>query len=121
MTYHGSADAGGSELSMIEWGRDGKAVRLQGDYVRDENEQASYLRQLLETFEREGVDNAFVYTFARYDLPHRASPHEDFDIASRGIVKVFEDENSAGVRRYPGLRWEPKVAFDTLASYYGSS
>ena len=120
MTYHGSADGGGSELSMIEWSHDGKPFRLKGDYARDENEQASYLRQLLEIFEREGVDNAFVYTFARYDLPHRAMSNEDFDIASCGIVKVFEGENRSAVRRYPGLPWEPKIAFDTLASYYGS-
>ena len=118
MTYRGAADLGGSELSMIEWGRDGRPRRLDGKFVRDENEQATYLRQLLEVFDAEGVDSAFVYTFARYDLPHRANPQQDFDIASRGIVNVIDGQNSPAVRRYPGMPWEPKVAFDTLANCY---
>lgn len=118
MTCHGSADAGGSELSMIEWSRDGKPLRLAGDFMRDENEQASYVRQLLDVFEAEGVDSAFVYTFARYDLPHHANPTEDFDVASRGIVNVLGGDEIPAVRRYPGMPWEPKAAFDTLANLY---
>ena len=57
----------------------------------------------------------FVNTFARYDLPHRSEPHEDFDMASFGLVKVLEGRRG---RRYPGMPWEPKVAFNTLAEYY---
>jgi hypothetical protein len=117
MTYRGAADLGGSELSLIEWDN-ARPARLRGDYVRDEDEQASYLSELLEVFESERVDNAFVYTFARYDLPHRSNAGEDFDLASRGIVKVLEGESSSDVRRYPGMPWEPKAAFDTLAEYY---
>ncbi|MGH7652417.1 MAG: hypothetical protein ACREMS_11330, partial [Gemmatimonadaceae bacterium] len=115
MTYRGAAEAGGSELTMIEWGSDGRPARLKGEYIRDDIEQATYLRELLDVFESEGVDSAFVYTFARYDLPYRPNPTEDFDIASRGIVKVLDDKSGLRAVRYPGMRWEPKAGFDALA------
>ncbi|HEX9221463.1 MAG TPA: hypothetical protein VF858_13340, partial [Gemmatimonadaceae bacterium] len=76
-THRGAADGGGDSLvegAIIVWGDDARPVRLNGEYVRDEDEQATYLREVLEVFEAEGVDNAFVNTFARYDLPHRRDP-----------------------------------------------
>ena len=73
-----------------------RAVRLNGEYVRDEAEQATYLRELLDVFEAEGVD-----------------------LASRGAVKVLGGQSGAGGRRYPDLPWEPKAAFATLADCYG--
>jgi len=118
-TFRGSADEGGSELTMIEWNDKGRPVRLKGDYVRDENEQASYLAELLDIFGEAGIDSAFVYTFARYDLPHRSNPAEDFDLASRGIVKVLDAGWRSRDGRYPDMRWEPKAAFDALADRYG--
>jgi len=113
--FRGSADAGGSELTMIEWD-EGRPVRLKGDWVPDEIEQANYLIALLDIFDEAGIDSAFVYTFARYDLPHRSNSAEDFDLASRGIVRVFEG-NARG-DRYPEMAWEPKAAFDALANRY---
>ncbi len=120
-THRGAADGGGDSLvegAIIVW--DGaRPVRLNGEYVRDEDEQAAYLREVLDVFEAEGVDNAFVNTFARYDLPHRRDPHEDFDMASFGVVKVLDGTSGSGVRRYPDMPWEPKTAFTTLADFYG--
>jgi len=109
-------------LSIIEWGDDGRAARLKGELVRDENEQATYLRELLDVFDAEGVDAAFVYTFARYDLPHRDDPHLDLDRASAGVVKVLDGPSSARDprrRRYRDMPWEPKAAFDVLADWFG--
>jgi hypothetical protein len=80
---------------------------------------ATYLRELLDVFEAEGVDNALVYTFARYDLPHREDPRADLDLASRGVVKVLDGRGAVRGQRYPGMPWEPKAAFDTLANCYG--
>jgi hypothetical protein len=117
-THHGAAKLGGRGDTIIEWGDDGKPVRLKGEYIRDEGEQATYLRELLDIFEAEGVDTAFVNTFARYDLPYRSDPREDFDLASFGVVKVFEDRHG---HTYPDMPWEPKVAFTTLANYYRHS
>lgn len=113
--HRGGADVTDRADSMIEWGEGARPVRLTGEYVRDEEEQARYLRELLEVFDTEGVDAAFVYTFARYDLPHRTAAHEDFDLASRGVVRVLEGRSGM---RYPGMPWEPKAAFDALADYY---
>jgi hypothetical protein len=114
-THRGAADLGGRGDSIVEWGDDGKPTRMKGEYVRDEDEQARYLRALLDIFDAEGVDTAFVNTFARYDLPHRSDPREDFDLASYGVVKVFEDQHG---HTYPDMPWEPKVAFTTLADCY---
>ena len=85
--------------------------------MRDEAEQARYLRELLEIFTVEGVDSAFVCTFVQYQLPHHADPREDLDMASYGIVKVYEDRLGD---TYPDMAWEPKAAFATLADHYRS-
>lgn len=118
--FRGAAADAGSELTMIEWGNDGRPVRMNGEFVRDENEQATYVRELLDVFEAEGVDYAFVYTFARYDLPHSENPVEDFDLASRGVVKVLDGHTTAREGRYIGMPWQPKAAFDTLAKFYSN-
>jgi hypothetical protein len=86
-----------------------------GDYVRDEEAQARYLHELLDVFDAEGVDSAFVYTFANFDGPHRGDPREDLDLASYGIVKVLEDRRGD---TYPDMAREPKVAFTALAEHY---
>jgi hypothetical protein len=123
--HRGAADVAGVGNSMIVWGDDGRAARLNGEYVRDEDEQASYLRELLDVFAAEGVDAAFVYTFARYDLPHRDDPYvdlDDLDMASAGVVKVLDGQSGARDprgRRYPDMPWEPKAAFDALADWFG--
>lgn len=114
-THRGAADLGGRGDMIVEWGADGRPHRLDGEYVRDEHEQANYLRELLDVFDAEGVDTAFVNTFARYDLPHRADPRRDLDRASYGVVSVLEDGFG---HTYPELAWEPKAAFHTLAEYY---
>ncbi|WP_061292844.1 hypothetical protein [Herbidospora cretacea] len=103
VTYRGAADAGERGDAIVKWGDDGRAVGLSQEVVRDEEEQARYLREVLTILDEEGVDGAFWYTFARWDLP------EEFDVASPGVVKVLGDR----------LRWEPKAAFTALAEIYG--
>ena len=113
-THHGAAAKGGHGGMIVEW--DGATpVRLDGDYARDEQEQAAYLRELLDVLDAEGVDTAFAYTFACWHLPHRDDPREDLDMASFGVVKVFEDRPG---RAYAGMAWEPKAAFAALADRY---
>jgi hypothetical protein len=103
-THRGAADLGGRGDSIVEWDADGRPLRLRGDYTRDEAEQATYLRELLDVFAAEGVDTACVNTFARYDLPHRDDPREDLDLASYGVVKVLEHGHG---HTYPGMPWSP--------------
>ncbi|UOZ02907.1 hypothetical protein [Amycolatopsis sp. WQ 127309] len=113
-TYRGAADLGARSGEILEYDGD-VPVRLNGDYVRDEEEQAGYLRELLKVFTEEGVDAAFACTFVCYGLVHRASPREDLDMASWGVVKVLEEGSG---ETYPGLPWEPKAAFGALAACY---
>lgn len=120
--HRGAADMAGRDGSNIVWSDDGRAVRPNGNFVRDENEQAVYLRESLDVFDAEGIDAAFIYTFARYDLPHRTDPLADLDMMSAGVVKVLDGQSGAGAvpaRRYPDMSWEPKAAFDALADWFG--
>lgn len=115
--FRGAADlAGGGISDVIEWDGSARPVRLKSEYTRDEDEQARYISELLDIFDTEGVDTAFVYTFARYDLANRSTSHEDFDMASAGVVKVL-GEGRRG-QSYPDMPWEPKAAFTALAEYY---
>jgi hypothetical protein len=117
-TFRGAGDRGARGLEIVEHDRaTGAPVRLHGAYVRDEEGQARYLRELLEVFDAEGVDSAFVFTFALHDYPHRPNgdPREDLDLASYGIVKVLDAGHGEA---YSDLPWEPKAAFRTLAESY---
>jgi hypothetical protein len=112
-TFRGAGDLGARGGMIVEY--DSNIPRLNGDYIRDEAEQATYLRELLEIFTEEGVDSAFVNTFVSYFLPHRSDPCLDLDMASYGVVKVLEDRPG---HAYPNMPWEPKAAFTALADYY---
>jgi hypothetical protein len=119
-TFRGAAGAGKDAHALVAY-EHGRPTQLRDDLVRDEDEQAAYLRELLEIFESEGIDAAFVYTFARYDLPHRDDPRLDLDRASAGVVSVLDgpvEAFASNARRYPDMRWEPKAAFDALAEVY---
>jgi hypothetical protein len=116
-TYQGASERGARAGFVIAWDDDtAMPLRLDGDYTRDEAEQAAYLRDLLAIFEAEGVDTAHVFTFAAYNLPHRTTPRDDLDLASYGIVKVLESRRGD---TYPDLTWEPKAAFAVVAEAYG--
>ncbi|TSI12786.1 hypothetical protein FO013_18535, partial [Brevibacterium aurantiacum] len=95
----------------------GAPVRLNGVYERDETGQADYIIDLLEVFDSEGVDSAFVFLFALDNLPHRpdGDPHEDLDLASLSIVKVLDGHNGTA---FPQMPWEPKAAFTAIAEFY---
>ncbi|MFF2375727.1 hypothetical protein ACFVUW_15235 [Streptomyces xiamenensis] len=116
--YQGAGDRGGRVLEVVEHDPQTKApLRLNGVYERDEAGQAAYLSELLEIFETEGVDSAFVYLFALAGYPHRpdGDPRDDLDRASLGIVKVLEGHRG---RTYPDMGWEPKAAFTAVAQRY---
>ncbi|MGY5136656.1 hypothetical protein ACWGJW_30440, partial [Streptomyces nigrescens] len=95
----------------------GAPIRLDGEFTRDEAGQATYLRELVEIFDTNGVDSAFAFLFALDNFPHRpdGDPRDDLDLASPGIVKVLD--NHLG-DTYPDMPWEPKTAFTALAASY---
>ncbi|MFD9704874.1 hypothetical protein [Lentzea sp. NPDC059081] len=106
--WRGSGANAPRSMEIVEFDDAGLPARVKDGYVRDEEEQATYLRELLEVFEEEKVDGAFVYLFSLAGYPHRPhDPGRDLDMASPGIVKVFDDGT-----------WEPKAAFGTVAEIY---
>ncbi len=113
-TWRGAADLGARSGEIVEYDG-GTPVRLTGDYVRDEQEQAGYLRELLAIFDDEGIDAAFACTFVCYGLPYREDPRTDLDMGSWGVVKVLDGGTGS---TYPGMPWEPKAAFGALADGY---
>ncbi|MGW3570328.1 hypothetical protein ACWDSL_41785 [Streptomyces sp. NPDC000941] len=114
-TYRGAADRGGRGWMIVD--REHQPPRLDGDYLRDEQEQAAYLAELLHIFDQEGVDSAFWFTFAGYHFPHHPDPRHDLDMASYGLVKVTGTLGDA----HPYTDWEPKVAFRALAAAYATA
>ncbi|MFG2918172.1 hypothetical protein ACGF0D_35470 [Kitasatospora sp. NPDC048298] len=117
-TYRGAGDRGALGLDVVEYDDNGP-VRLDGTYQRDEAAQAAHLRELLEAFDTGGIDATFVFTLALYDHVHRPNgdPRDDLDLASYGITKTYEDRLAT---TYPGVPWDPKKAFFTLAEYYAT-
>jgi hypothetical protein len=113
--FTGAADRG-SRGDIIGYDEHtAQAARLTETVERDEPEQAAYLRDLLNVYDAGGVDTAFVYTFASRHLPTSEDPERDFDLGSFGIVKVLPPGHTGTA--YPGMPWEPKAAFYSLAEY----
>ncbi len=116
-SYRGAAARGGSGWMIVD--RAAEPARLDGEYTRDEEEQAGYLTELLDVFERAGVDSAFWFTFAGYELPHDPhDPRHDLDLASYGVVRMLPAGRSGTT--HPAMAWEPKRAFHAMATAYGS-
>jgi len=112
-THRGAADAGGTGWTIVDFEAEPRV--LNGDYVRDEAGQAAYFTELMDVFEAEGVHGAFWFTFAGYECPSDPQPRRDLDLASYGVVKVLRGPGTA----YPGLAWEPKEVFHTIAARFG--
>ncbi|WP_433326846.1 hypothetical protein [Spirillospora sp. CA-294931] len=109
-TYKGAEKRGGEGfMGVID--EDPPPPRVKPGFVRDERVQAEHIGELLDIYEAEGVSGAFVYNFSSPDTPHTDDPLYDQDIASHCIVKVRSDYARTG-------RWEPKLAFHTLARRY---
>ncbi|MER6530928.1 hypothetical protein [Streptomyces sp. NPDC001508] len=116
-TFRGAFELGGRGDSVIEWGQNARPVKMAAGTVRDEQEQASYLREMLDLYDAADVDAAFVYTFARWDLATTDlhDPERDFDAASFGVVRVLPPGAAEGT--YAELGWEPKAAFHVMAAF----
>lgn len=117
-TWRGAGDMAPRSMEVIESDPEtGAPLRLSVELDRDEDGQAVYVHELLEVFDSEGVDAAFVFLFALDNLPHRPAgdPRDDLDLASLGIVKVLESHNGT---TYPHMPWEPKKAFATVADFF---
>ena len=71
--------------------------------------------ELLEVFQAEGVEGAFVFTFVSPSYPSSDDPLYDLDMASYSIVKTLPNHTGT---TYKGLPWEPKESFARVARAY---
>ena len=118
-TWRGAGEVAPRSMDVLESDPvTGAPLRLTRACERDEEGQAAYLCELLEIFDSEGVDSAFVFLFALDNLPHRpdGDPRDDLDLASLSVVKVLEGRHGDA---YPDMPWEPKAAFAAVAECYG--
>jgi hypothetical protein len=88
-----------------------------GTHVRDEEHQARELTKTLGILDAEGMDGAFVWTFADPWLTHSADPRHDLDMTATALVKTYARRHGT---TYPDLPWEPKQAFDAVAAFYAT-
>jgi len=98
----------------------GRLVRprlKRGTFIRNETWQARQLTTTLAILDAEGVNGAFIWTFADPWLTHSADPRHDLDMTSTALVKTCERGHGS---TYPDLPWEPKPAFGAVASFYAT-
>ena len=87
----------------------------RGTHVRDEDYQARELTKTLGILDAEGMDGAFIWTFADPWLTYSPDPRHDLDMTSTSLVKTYARGHGT---TYPELPWEPKPAFNAVASFY---
>jgi hypothetical protein len=105
-TYRGAADAGGEGWLVLD--ETGEQNRVPAGTVRDEVEQSRYFSELLPIFDEEGIDTAFWFTYAGWELTHRPDdPEHDHDVASYGVQAVLPDGTL-----------KQKMVFDTMSEVY---
>ncbi len=112
-TYKGADKKGGSGDYIVDWSSLQRPKLKHGGYIRSEETQANYIRELLEIFHQEGIAGAFAFQFIEPSYIHSQDPLYDLDMASFAIVKSFSEEFN-----YEAGYWEPKKAFEEIAKLY---
>lgn len=102
--YRGAA-AKASTAAGVLGGR--AELSVPKNLVRDEQEQADYLNDLIDVFDRAGVDGTFVWGFTEPALTTSDEPGRDLDLASYGVAAAHADGT-----------WTPKRAYHALAHRY---
>ncbi len=103
-TYKGAGDKGGIGWAIVDRSVDPPV--LKGEFERDEEEQVTYLREVVEEFDRIDLAAAFWFSFAGYELPHHPDdPEHDLDLSAYGLVAMDPD----------GTNWRHKRVFAALA------
>ena len=105
-TFDGAADLGGGGFMEA---MDGDV----SDLVRDEEEQATEVGELLDLYAAEGVDGAFVYNFIEPDNTYSRDPASDLDKSGFSLVKCHASGSALAYDR--AGHFEPKLSFDAVA------
>lgn len=106
-TYRGAAAKASTAAGVL---RVRTELTVPQKLVRDEQEQSDYLMELLDIFDRVGVDATFVWGFSEPALTTSEEPGRDLDLASYGIVTAHADGT-----------WTPKRAYHSLARRHRDS
>ncbi|TBL75692.1 abortive infection protein [Paenibacillus thalictri] len=112
-TYQGAEDKGGYGWNIVD--RSAVPPQLKGNFVRDEAMQARQISELLDIFEAEKINGAFLFTFVSVTYPYNEQTSYDLDKASYSVVKTYTDQTGTA---YNGMPWEPKASFHAVADYY---
>jgi hypothetical protein len=132
-TFRGAAGRGARGWEIVDVSK--MPPELDGDYIRDEAEQAADLTDLIGIFAAEDVDAAFVQTFVQPLTPYSGNPRRDLDMAGYALVRSYgnrlgevvaalvtddrwSDSARPEARRYPDMPWDPKESFDAVAAAY---
>jgi hypothetical protein len=75
--------------------------------IRNEKVQSNYILELLQIYERENVEGAFIFDFYSQRNTYNRNPEYDFDMAGFSITKSIGEN-----------KWEPKDSFFKIAEYY---
>ncbi|MFI5690920.1 hypothetical protein ACIA58_03685 [Kribbella sp. NPDC051586] len=113
-TFTGAAELGGMGWDIVDYSGDVPVIPPQ--YVRNEQEQADHLANMLDVFTGEGVLGASPYTFISPDAPHR--PHDrphDEDMAAFSLCKVLRTHDADPASPY---HWFPKKSFHAVSAFY---
>lgn len=94
-------------------------VRNKPGYVRDEAGQAKELDETLTILEGSPVAGWFLASFSAPDTSYDDDPRYDRDMDGMSLVKGLP----AGIesQRWPGERYDAKVAFDVVAGHYANA
>ena len=85
-SFKGASDLGPMSPFIID--REKGEVR---NHIRDENEQANYIKKLIKIFKKEKVYGCFVFTFIEPYYKYSKNPKKDLDMASFNLVRVYKD------------------------------
>lgn len=114
--YEGAARKGSYGYAVLQGTTsDGQGIYENGvTPVRNEREQAEYLRQQIEIISKTGTQGMFVYVFSFPCAPYRESGFDN-DMTAYSIVKSYPADDNRSMR-VPS--WTPKEAFFTVAGSY---
>jgi hypothetical protein len=115
-TFTGAPEVGGMGWDIVDYEQVPPVIK--DGYVRDEQEQADHLTNMLQVFEAEGMLGASPYDFISPGSPHVPDPRYDLDIASFSLCKVIRKNQADEASPY---RWESKKSFDAVATIYRHS
>ncbi|MGW7368856.1 abortive infection protein [Streptomyces sp. NPDC054841] len=110
-TFTGAKEQGGMGFMAVDWEREPAVVK--DGYVRNEQEQADEIGELLDLYAAERVHGAFVYNFIAPDSPYSPQRRHDLDIASFALAKTFPTGTRRGYAETG--QWDPKRSFHTVA------